>query len=291
MDQRRLEQGVDQRRPEQGVNQRRSVRITDRDREILAFAAEHRVILAEHVEAQLAITVGAASKRLSALAQAGYLRREDNVPGPSAYLIDRPGLRAIGSELPRPRDHAAGSYEHDLGLAWVWLAARAGAFGELETLTSERAMRSHDGRRRAPTEQPLGVRIGGAGPHGGQRRHYPDMLLQTSSGHRVAVELELTCKGRRRLEEILGAYSIDPRIDAVLYLVKDRGTGDAIRRAATALGISQLVHVQQVRLDPAPRPQPAGRNAARSGQRAAARSGQRAARADQRATAGAELAR
>ena len=251
------------------MDHRRSVRLTDRDREIFAFAAEHRVILVEHVEAQLGISTAAASKRLSALARAGYLRSDGK--GSRAYRIDRPGLRAIGSELPRPRDHAGGSYEHDLGLAWVWLAARAGAFGQLDGLVSERAMRSHDERGGAPTEQPFGVRIGGAGPHGGQRRHYPDMLLDTSSGHRVAVELELTAKGRRRLEQILGAYSIDPRIDAVLYLVDQRSVGEAIRRSARALGISQLVHVQQVSLDRRPQAQPAGRAAARAGQRASAR--------------------
>ena len=88
-------------------------------------------------------------------------------------------------------------------------------------------MRSHDGRRE-PWAEPLGVRLGGVGPWGGERRHYPDLLLVTSSGERVAVELELTAKPRRRREEILGGYAIEARVDAVLYLVESKRLGRAI---------------------------------------------------------------
>ncbi len=55
------------------------------------------------------------------------------------------------------------------------------------------------------------VRLAGVGPHGGERRHYPDLVLTTETGHRVAIELELTGKGRRRTEEILGGYAFDHR--------------------------------------------------------------------------------
>jgi hypothetical protein len=216
---------------------------------LLAFAAEHRVVLAAHVQGLLGISAGAASARLRALTNAGYLRRERKLIGPGCYLIERKGLGAIGSKLPRPRDVDLATYKHDVGLAWLWLAAARGAFGSLQGVVSERQMRSHDGRAE-DRSRPLGVRLSGVGPHGGVRRHYPDLLLQTGTGHRVAIELELTPKSRARRQEILGGYAADARIDAVLYLVEQKSTGRAIARTAAAVGISSLVHVQQVSFGP-----------------------------------------
>ncbi len=92
------------------------------------------------------------------------------------------------------------------------------------------------------------MRLPGPGPGGGERRHYPDLLLDLHSGHRVAVELELTPKSPRRLREILGGYAIDSRVDAVLYLVDRASIGRAVERAAASLGTGPMVHVQTVAL-------------------------------------------
>ncbi|MGI8507621.1 MAG: hypothetical protein ACR2MK_12635 [Solirubrobacteraceae bacterium] len=140
-------------------------------------------------------------------------------------------------------------FKHDVGLAWLWLAASRGAFGEMHAVISERQMRSHDGRAEGRAE-PLGVRLAGVGPHGGDRRHYPDLLLETSTGHRVAVELELTPKGRVRREEIIGGFAADARIDAVLYLVENDSIGAAIESSGATVGVSSLVHVQRARFAP-----------------------------------------
>jgi hypothetical protein len=136
------------------------------------------------------------------------------------------------------------TYEHDIGLAWLRLGAERGAFGPTRNLVSERQMRSSDARAERFSE-PYGVRVPGAGPHGGDRRHYPDLVLETATGHRVAVELELSSKTPRRREEILGGYAIDARFDAVLYLVDRPQVGRAIERSAAALGLGDLVHVQR----------------------------------------------
>jgi hypothetical protein len=228
---------------------------------LLAFAAEHRVVLAAQVASLLGVSAPTAAVRLRELARGGYLRRERPLAGPGCYLIERRGLAAIGSDLPRPRDVDLATYRHDVGLGWLWLAARRGAFGNAEAIVSEREMRSHDGRlaspdprtrdgRPLPSEDPLGVRLPGPGPRGGERRHYPDLLLDLRSAHRVAVELELTPKSTRRLREILGGYAIDPRVDAVLYLVERVSIGRAVERAAGSLGIGPMVHVQTVAFAP-----------------------------------------
>lgn len=240
--------------------QRHRVLITARDRLLLEMAAEHRLILPVHAQVLLRVSPSAAGSRLRALTGAGYLAQRRIFAGrPTNYQITRKGLAAIECPLPTPqldlRAHA-----HDVGVAWLWLAARGGTFGPLSAVVSEGAMRSLDGRRdeqSATLPGPLGVRLGGTGPGGRERLHYPDLLLITPDGRRLAVELELSAKGATRREKILAGYGADARIDAVLYLVDRPAVATAIRSSARRLGISHHVHVQWVRQRAAERAQPA----------------------------------
>jgi hypothetical protein len=223
----------------------RAVQVTERDRHLLAFAAEHRLVLSEHIEVLLGISDRAARARLRALAQAGLLaRRAVFERGPAWYQIKRAGLAVIDDSLPAPREDLR-SYDHDVGAAWLWLAARDGAFGRLEEILGERRMRSRDAGR-DPQAEPLGVQLGGAGPHGGERLHYPDLLLRTADGRRLALELELSPKGRVRLETILTGYGADRRIDRVVYLVESRALARKIAVAVRRMGVSDLVCIQPV---------------------------------------------
>ena len=159
-----------------------------------------------------------------------------------------------------------------------------GRFGPLRAIVSERRMRSADGRaalepgaRDGERAQPFGVRLGGAGPGGRPRLHYPDLLLVTASGRRAAVELELSAKHRPRLETILAGYGADRRIDAVLYLADRVTIARAVARGAARVGAADLVSVQRLGWG-GPRPTLA---AARSA--AAAHAAQRARRSGRRA--------
>jgi len=211
----------------------------------LAFAAEHRLVLGGQVQMLLGLSAAAVHARLRALGQGGYLLVDRPLHGqPGCYQIKRRGLGAIESTLPPPRAVDLSCYRHDVGLGWLWLSARAGLFGAVRDVVSERRMRSHDGRSE-DRDSRFGVRLGGVGPGGGERRHYPDLIIETESGHRVAFELELTSKSRRRREVILGGYAADRRIDAVVYLVDRPATGRAIAQSASRLGISARVHVQR----------------------------------------------
>lgn len=227
------------------------VRITDRDRALLSYAAEHRFVRADHVRRFLGTSESTATRRLQALRDAGYLRREFVFAGePACHAITGQGLALLESTLSPPqRDVRA--YRHDIGLAWLWLAARDGAFGPLRQVISERTLRSLDGPRRR-ADPPLAVRLGGTGPNGGERLHYPDMLLITERGHRVAVELELSGKGRARREHILDGYAADPEVDAVLYLVESRAIGNAVLASARRRGIAELVRVERVEVGDGP---------------------------------------
>jgi hypothetical protein len=195
---------------------------------------------------------------------------------PACYRITRAGLAAIGSGLSAPRPVQLATYAHDNGVASLYMAAKAGAWGELGEVVTERRMRSHDASEQrlgaigGPGE-PYGTRLFGYGGAGHERLHYPDLVLVDRHGHRIAVELELTTKGRSRRERILEAYAADRRFDAVLYLVERPEVGRLIERSAARLGISKMVHVQRFR-DVRKREAPsAGRTATRARSRGAER--------------------
>lgn len=243
------------------------MRLTARDLELLEFVSEHRLVVPDHVAALLDCPRRTVSERLHALAESGYLREEWVFAGqPPSLLITRKGLNVIGSGLPTPRMDLR-AYTHDIGVAWLWLAAHSGSFGALHDVYGERRLRSHDA---APDreDEPLAVRLGGPGPRGRARLHYPDLVLVASDGRRIALELELSWKSRKRREDILTGYAFDRRIDAVVYFVEDRRLGRAILDSARRLGISERVHVQPVRVTAAaPGLGPAAASRVRSGTR------------------------
>jgi hypothetical protein len=225
-----------------------NVQITERDRRLLAFAAEHRFVLADQLARLLDISRDAVDTRMRALRAAKYLKHAQPLHDePPLHQVTPPGLRAIGSDLPRPRPVDLSTYRHDAGLAWLAVAAERGMFGPLSEIVCERRMRSED-RRGEERAQTHGVRLGGVGRDGRRRLHYPDLVVTTATGHRVAFELELSGKDRRRREQILAAYSADPRIDAVVYLVDHPSRRRALQESVRRLGIGDRVRVEQVRL-------------------------------------------
>lgn len=244
--------------------------LTERDLELLAFIAEHRIVLAYQVRRFLGASSSVAYARLRALSAAGLVRQRKALYGhPSCYQATSQGIGAAGRSY-RAQEIDYGRLQHDLGLASLWLAARAGTFGPFQSLISERAMRSSDASAAnalgkastagAPAgadqygydDSRQGVRLGGVGERGRERLHYPDLLLVTPQGKRIALELELTSKGAARREKILMGYAFDRKIDAVVYLVRDLPIGRKIRDSARRLGISDLVHVQLIKGLPRP---------------------------------------
>jgi len=122
---------------------------------MLAFAAEHRFVLADQLAHLLVISRDAAGARMRALRTAGYL--SDSQPlreEPPLYQVTTAALRAIRSDLSRPRRVDLSTYRHDAGLAWLAVAAERGMFGPLTEIVSERRMRSEDRRGEERAEPP-----------------------------------------------------------------------------------------------------------------------------------------
>lgn len=234
------------------------VRLTERDHALIGFAAEHRLVLERQLERLAGARRHTLEGRLRALVRGEYLT-SGRVFQDRYFQVRRGGLAAIGSGLKAP-DFKLGSYKHDIGVAWLWLAARGGTFGSIREVIGERRLRSYDGALDHPPE-PYGVRLGGFDRYGNERLHYPDLLLIDPQGRRLALELELSSKGRAKRELILGGYAADGRVSRVLYLVEANAAGRGIRRSVESatrdLGLTDRVRFQlikEIRVAPAAAP-------------------------------------
>jgi DNA-binding Lrp family transcriptional regulator len=118
--------------------------LDDIDRRILEYAACHPVLLVSQMRSLLDVQEPVATERLDSLVAAGLIRHGLRLRHQRAgYQITGLGLREIGSELPVPRVDLR-RYWHDVGVAWMWLAARKGRLGEVERVYCEREMRAAD---------------------------------------------------------------------------------------------------------------------------------------------------
>lgn len=216
------------------------------DLEVLRFAGEQRLFAAAHAQSLLRVPAATAASCLDVLHARGLVcRHEVFRDQPPAYTVTAAGLRLLGSRLGAPRLDVS-VYRHDMGVAWAWLAARAGRWGEAETILSERTLRSRD-RIIGPEGTGggrLAVRLPGTGPAGRPRLHYPDLVIGLTGGRRLAVELEISGKGARRLATILRGYVGDPRVDGILYLVDQPATSRAVQGAARAAGACPLLRLE-----------------------------------------------
>ncbi len=226
------------------------ISLTQRDASVLGPLAEHRFLTVPQLAVLLAVTEGTATKRLSRLDHDGMLRlRSLFARLPPAASIETRGLRALGSPLKAPELNL-NEYRHDVGVAWMWLAARAGSFGEPRGISTERRMQAEDGAAMAAGRSTAwGVGLGVLTGHGQAKRHYPDLMLDTASGHRVAVELELTAKSAGRMARIMSAYASDARVDHVLYLAATGTIATRAAESAARAGIRDRVHVQLLATD------------------------------------------
>jgi DNA-binding transcriptional ArsR family regulator len=214
------------------------------DAELLRFAGEHRFVLASQLARLLDRPLPSVQRTLRRLRAAGLLKSERLLRHePAAYRVTRAGLATAGSDLRAPGAIDLAEYRHDVGLAWLDVAARRGRFGEVREVVGERRMRSEDRRADRPDGAPRhGVALA---PGRGPRLHYPDLTVVTGGGHRVAFELELSTKAPAHRERILAAYAADPRVDVVVYLVPTRAAGEAILRSATRAGARDKLRVQR----------------------------------------------
>jgi hypothetical protein len=230
-------------RVRRGPYRARKFLLTDRDLELLRFIAAHRFVLAAQARAWLGSDRAVAYRRLSGLVGVGLLSYERIFHAqPGCYQVTNGGLAVIDSDLPRPSIDLR-CYRHDVDVVWLALAALHGSFGSFDRALSEREMRSHDQQPDRRDER-FAIPLGDYAASGRPRSHYPDVLLVAGDGRRVALELELSMKGRRRLESIFIGYGGERRITRVVYFTDRQSIAHAVAATAAACGVEGLVQVR-----------------------------------------------
>jgi hypothetical protein len=272
----------------------------EQDLRVLEMLGHHRAVDTRQVAEWLACTEGTARKRLRRLAgptpeiraspREGFVAIHLMQAGqsPTVTIADK-GLAVLGRR-PAAVEVKWSERRHDIGVAWLWLAAQQGAFGSLRNTITEREMVAHDSaldsrpevERMLDPGKALGLGAGLLTESGRPHRHYPDLLLETTDGHQLAVELELSRKNSSRLDLVMEHYACDSRVDSVLYLVADEYTARKVEQAARKALIGDFV---QIRLLESDLPASSGRGATaarrrpnRAASRAVAERGSRAER-------------
>lgn len=225
------------------VDHDQGFRVTDRDLELIEFVAAHRFALACQVKEWMGASEVVAYRRLKGLVEQGLLsyRRVFHARA-GCYLATAPGLAVIESPLPRATIDLR-TYRHDVGVVWLWLAEANGSFGAERRVLSEREMRSHD-QRREPRDESFAIPLGGYTSGGNPRVHYPDVLVIERDGGRVAFELELTLKSRRRLEAILAGYREEPGVEGVVYFTDSEVIAAAVEETSRLVGLDGRVDIE-----------------------------------------------
>jgi hypothetical protein len=223
--------------------------MTDDQQTILEFAAQHELIEHRHIQALLKITPAEAGDRLAELARQGLTRHHrTHHQQPGHHQITSHGLATISSPLPVPRFETIRDYLHELGIAWLALAARYGAFGEVHQARARRAMHHHDqqppaGEARYGTQITLDQNT---------TLHYPDLMITVpylETTGRVAIQIQPHAPTPRRLKAEIAAHGNNPHLTAALYLAAEPSTAKTTRDIAASLELQDKIHVQPLRYD------------------------------------------
>jgi hypothetical protein len=209
----------------------KSARASDngcRDRELLHYVGRQGVVTVEHVMRAMGAGRAVTYKRVARCIEMGLLeRREVLRTEPSILRATRDGLRY--ARLPLPvAPISPGEVEHDLRCASVVLDM-------VETVGLGLVIPE---REIAFMERETGqafARVGIESPSGRTTHHRADLAVRHLNGDLHAVEVELTPKAPRRLEEIIRAWRRFPGVDCVVYFCREgktyRGVERAIERA------------------------------------------------------------
>ncbi|HAW58514.1 MAG TPA: hypothetical protein DCX03_05810 [Bacteroidales bacterium] len=173
--------------PEEPKKKKKGVRLTARDLKIISWINSHRAATAEQVHKKFDLSLLSAKKRLYELKSFDYLIYEKIFHDkPGIYRAGAKGIAVTNDSLPTIKIRL-GSYEHDTKLIdlAISLEEKTGAHWQ-----TDRQIRHEKGLK--------GV---------GNKGHSPDGVLEFKNGNKVAVELELSLKGSKRIEKILKGYS------------------------------------------------------------------------------------
>jgi len=209
-----------------------------RDWEIVRWVGRIGVVTIEQLQARFHLGRTVAYRRVAACVDAGLLERIETLRGVSALIrASRRGLRYTGVRLPVA--------QASLELVGHWIACGQVAVAlerefDRHSLRSEREIRALEQGRATPFASALL----GANPDASPRIHLADLAIVAERV--VAVEVELTPKAPRRLEEIIRGWRRARWVDSTRYYVPDGPTRAGLERAITRVHASERVEVHSL---------------------------------------------
>ena len=214
--------------------------MTTDDRLVLAFLGAHQIgtepqvaRLQERPDHEVAV-------RISRLVADGLVRTERLIVGEAPLLrITALGLAAIESRM-KPAGLSLQDLRGQIAAGWLWIAARAGAFGAAKRVLSQLEMKELDRSAEMSGGALTGFRL-----RLDARSHYPAVAVEVG-GHRMAIELELWPRRRFEPDVVFGAYREQSKVDRILVLVDERRQIEPLRATAEQIGVADRVVVRGV---------------------------------------------
>jgi hypothetical protein len=190
------------------------VKLTSRDIEILQFINEFGFCEMPQINQRFSLRKPRNYQIINKLVDHNLLRHEwIFYKRHGLFRLTEAGARFTALP-PLHRVHLA-NYQHDISLLTLYLKLRI-SYPEASWV-SERKLK-HD-------KYKLGV---------GQHGHVPDGMLIFPDGKQVAIEVELSCKSKHRLEAILKNYAVQFSIQEVWYFCR-QSMFPRLQEAAKAL--------------------------------------------------------
>ena len=204
----------------------RRLALTPRDEELVRWVARHGLVSADQAGRRFFPSMWAAWRRLRRLEAAGLLRREPAFRDmPFVVRVTGAGARLAACDvLPARLD--AGLLRHALAvvdLSEELLADNPGA----EWITERELRRDLMRAARADPEE--------------RQRRTPDGVLVLPDGRHVAVELDLTPKRTRKLEQLADAYALDSTVDCVWWFLPSATSAARMRELVAERGLEHLI--------------------------------------------------
>jgi hypothetical protein len=212
----------------------------DRDGELVRLVGRHGVMTVEQAMRATGIGRTATYRRVAALNGAGLLERLDLLRSqPSLLHATRDGLRYAGLAMPVAKV-SPGTVDH-----WLRCVTVALDLGERYGHSCVLTEREIVAREVLEDGLVAKARLSGAGD--GRRFHRADLAVLVKEGV-IAVEVELTPKAPRRLEELIRAWKREVAmgdVAEVRYLCEPRQTRRLVERVVKKVRAERFVQIEE----------------------------------------------
>ena len=210
--------------------------VTDRDRSVVRWVAVIGAASAQDVMARFRLGRTVCYRRLAALVDHGLLARARLVYGqPALYTATRDGLRWAGIPQLEPARVGVATTRH-----WATCARLAVRLERMEGVEvwGEPRLRAAE----LEAERPIASGQLGQLRDGRPRLRRPDLVLFPDAALPVAVEVELSVKGSRRLEAICRAWARCRIVSEVRYYAPPH-VARAVSRAVSVVHADDAIRV------------------------------------------------